>query len=32
MTSPEQSKPPGLEPAQTYGVPMYESATPAAPP
>ena len=31
MTSPEQSKPPGEAPAQTYGVPMYDIATPTTP-
>ena len=31
MTSPEQSKPPGEAPAQTYGVPMYCIATPTTP-
>ena len=31
MTSPEQSNPPGEAPAQTYGVPMYDIATPTTP-
>ena len=31
ITSPEQSKPPGEAPAQTYGVPRYDIATPTTP-
>ncbi len=31
MTSPEQSKPAGEAPPQTYGVPRYDIATPTAP-
>src|SRR5919204_5045970 len=31
-TSPEQSNPPGAEPAQTYGVPSCDIATPTTPP
>src|SRR6266545_6194759 len=31
MTRPEQSKPDGDAPAQTYGTPTYDSATPTTP-
>src|SRR4051794_169729 len=31
-TRPEQSKPPGEPPPQTYGVPRYDMATPTTPP
>ena len=32
MMKPEQSKPPGLAPPQTYGVPRYCIAIPTTPP
>src|SRR3954452_19563461 len=32
ITRPEQSKPPGAAPAQTYGVPSWDIATPTTPP